>query len=72
MDATTTPEAPAQTVNGLEWTPQLHTGDGRMDDTHEEFVEMLNRLVSEAAPGILSAWRFSHSSCVRSCALFHA
>ncbi len=46
MDATTTSEAPAQAINGLNWTPQLQTGDGRMDDTHEEFVEMLNRLLA--------------------------
>lgn len=45
MDATTTPEAPA-TAAGLDWNPQLQTGDGRMDDTHEEFVEMLNRLLA--------------------------
>ena len=45
MDATTTQEAPALAA-GLDWTPQLHTGDGRMDDTHEEFVEMLNRLLA--------------------------
>ena len=44
MDATTTPEAPAQAA-GLDRTPQLHTGDSRMDDTHEEFVEMLNQLL---------------------------
>jgi hemerythrin len=46
MDATTTPEAPAQAIAGLDWTPQLHTGDSRMDDTHEEFVEMLNQLLA--------------------------
>ena len=46
MEATTTPEAPAQATTGLDWTPQLQTGDGRMDDTHEEFVEMLNRLLA--------------------------
>jgi hemerythrin-like metal-binding protein len=30
---------------GLIWTAELHTGDGRMDDTHEEFVTMLNALL---------------------------
>jgi hemerythrin len=30
---------------GLNWTAELHTGDGRMDDTHEEFVTMLNALL---------------------------
>lgn len=46
MDTTATPEAPTMTATGLHWTPQLHTGDGRMDDTHEEFVDMLNRLMA--------------------------
>ena len=46
MDTTATPEAPTTTANGLHWTPQLHTGDHRMDDTHEEFVDMLNRLLA--------------------------
>lgn len=45
MDATTTHE-PLALAAGLDWTPQLHTGDGRMDDTHEAFVEMLNRLLA--------------------------
>lgn len=45
MDATTTPEAPTQ-ATGLDWNPQLQTGDDRMDDTHEEFVEMLNQLLA--------------------------
>ena len=30
---------------GLHWTAELHTGDGRMDDTHEEFETMLNALL---------------------------
>ncbi len=30
---------------GLNWTAELLTGDGRMDDTHEEFVTMLNALL---------------------------
>lgn len=47
-EATTveTPEFPV--VPDLHWTPSLHTGDARMDDTHEEFVELLARL--RAAP----------------------
>jgi hemerythrin-like metal-binding protein len=45
METTTALETPAQTV-GLDWTPQLLTGDSRMDDTHEEFVEMLNHLLA--------------------------
>jgi hemerythrin len=31
---------------GLHWTPELQTGDSRMDHTHEEFVDMLNRLLA--------------------------
>ena len=27
---------------GLNWSADLHTGDGRMDHTHEEFVTLLN------------------------------
>jgi hemerythrin len=30
---------------GLNWSADLHTGDGRMDHTHEEFVTMLNALL---------------------------
>ena len=30
---------------GLDWTSHLQTGDVRMDDTHEEFVTMLNQLM---------------------------
>lgn len=39
------PTRPA-TINGLHWTPELQTGDSRMDHTHEEFVDMLNRLLA--------------------------
>jgi hemerythrin-like metal-binding protein len=31
---------------GLEWTPGLHVGNGRMDDTHEAFVTQLNTLLA--------------------------
>ena len=34
------------TANGLPWTASLHTGDSRMDDTHHEFVEMLNQILA--------------------------
>jgi hemerythrin len=57
MDATTTPEAPAQAIAGLDWTPQLHTGDSRMDDTHEEFVEMLNQLLATSQDQQLPLYR---------------
>ena len=30
---------------GLDWSANLHTGDDRMDSTHEEFVTMLNALL---------------------------
>jgi hemerythrin-like metal-binding protein len=45
MNTTATPEAPA-TTTGLEWAPSLQTGDARMDETHEEFVVMLNQLLA--------------------------
>ena len=30
----------------LTWSNDLHTGDSRMDDTHEEFLTMLNQLLT--------------------------
>ena len=30
----------------LDWTPELFLGDARMDDTHEEFVTLLNQLLA--------------------------
>ncbi len=30
---------------GLDWTESLNTGDARMDDTHQEFVTLLNELL---------------------------
>jgi len=44
MNQTATLAAPAN----LDWTAALSVGDARMDDTHEEFVSMLNQLL--AAP----------------------
>lgn len=41
-NATLTPPS----ANGLQWSAQLQTGDARMDDTHEEFVDMLNQLLA--------------------------
>ena len=38
----------------LKWSDALHLGHAGMDDTHREFVELLNRL-SEAAEGDLLA-----------------
>lgn len=40
MDTSTLP------ANSLPWTQSLHTGDSRMDDTHHEFVEMLNEILA--------------------------
>jgi hemerythrin-like metal-binding protein len=34
------------TPNGLPWTPSLHTGDARMDETHQEFVEQINQILA--------------------------
>ena len=31
---------------GLAWTDSLHTGDERMDETHREFTDMLNQILS--------------------------
>ena len=39
-------DSAASLADGLQWTPSLHTGDGRMDGTHEEFVTMLNTLLA--------------------------
>lgn len=44
MNTTATPEAPAS--HGLNWSPTLSVGDARMDDTHAEFVTMLNQLLA--------------------------
>lgn len=44
-----TPETATSAMNapqGLTWAAGLHTGDSRMDDTHEEFVTMLNTLLA--------------------------
>ena len=37
---------PTLPAHGLPWTASLHTGDTRMDHTHEEFVDMLNQLLA--------------------------
>jgi hemerythrin-like metal-binding protein len=38
-------EATAHPNTALEWSPALCVGDDRMDDTHAEFVELLNQLL---------------------------
>jgi hemerythrin len=45
MNTTATPEAPAATPP-LAWNASLSVGDARMDDTHEEFVTLLNQLLA--------------------------
>ncbi len=42
---------------GLNWTAELHTGDGRMDQTHEEFVTLLNALLLTPQPEQLNLYR---------------
>ena len=42
MNTSATHEAP----DTLDWTPALSLSDARMDDTHEEFVSMLNQLMT--------------------------
>lgn len=43
--ASSAPASPG-TAAGLNWSPQLHTGDSRMDDTHQAFVTQLNQLLA--------------------------
>lgn len=44
MENTATTNAPTNAV--LSWSSTLSVGDERMDDTHEEFVDMLNQLLA--------------------------
>ena len=30
----------------MPWTDSLHTGDARMDETHQEFVTMINQILA--------------------------
>lgn len=41
----------------LTWSTELHTGDGRMDDTHAEFVEQLNTLLATPVDQQLPLYR---------------
>ncbi len=36
----------SNTATDLTWSEQLTTGDQRMDETHEEFVDMLNEILA--------------------------
>lgn len=42
---------------GLHWTDALNTGDARMDDTHQEFVTLLNELLKTPPERQLSLYR---------------
>ena len=33
------------TPNLMTWTPSLNTGDARIDETHQEFVDMINTIL---------------------------
>ena len=44
MENTANPHTPATAL--LHWSSALAVGDARMDDTHEEFVAMLNQLLA--------------------------
>jgi hemerythrin-like metal-binding protein len=41
----------------LDWTAELSVGDARMDDTHEEFVSMLNQLLASPPNEQLTLYR---------------
>ena len=41
----------------LDWTTALSVGDARMDDTHEEFVSMLNQLMASPTAQQLPLYR---------------
>ncbi|WP_342131648.1 hemerythrin domain-containing protein [Hydrogenophaga sp. OTU3427] len=51
----TTATAPSPAT--LAWTTELHTGDGRMDETHAEFVEQLNTLLGTPADAQLPLYQ---------------
>jgi hemerythrin len=44
MNTTATLDAPA--IAPLHWNPSLSVGDTRMDDTHAEFVTLLNQILA--------------------------
>jgi hemerythrin-like metal-binding protein len=47
----------SQFAAGLDWSANLHTGDERMDSTHEEFVTMLNALLKTPPTEQLNLYR---------------
>ena len=42
----TTTATLASTPTLMPWTDSLHTGDARMDETHQEFVDMINQILA--------------------------
>jgi len=42
----TTTATPATSPTFMPWTASLHTGDARMDETHQEFVDMINQILA--------------------------
>ena len=58
MEATQTEQCTVSPFTaGLHWSAELHTGDGRMDHTHEEFVTMLNALLLTPQTDQLNLYR---------------
>lgn len=45
------------TATGLAWNEELQTGDDKMDETHEEFVDMLNHIVTLPRDQMLEPYR---------------
>jgi hemerythrin len=47
MSSTAAPSAdPVSLPAAMAWTDSLHTGDARMDATHQEFVDMINQILA--------------------------
>jgi len=42
----TTTSAATSMPSPMAWTDSLHTGDARMDETHQEFVDMINQIMA--------------------------
>jgi hemerythrin-like metal-binding protein len=42
---------------GLQWSAELHTGDDRMDETHAEFTDIVNRLIDTPVDQQLALYR---------------
>ena len=45
MTTTATLDNPT-TPSLMPWTDSLHTGDARMDETHQEFVDTINQILA--------------------------